>query len=76
MSSVNRVSASPIVRFNLVASFFFIVVAVTSAIVFDDVFRVVIVVVSLALFAVGVATFLIGFCAAAKARSPSPNSSS
>ncbi|MFM2115003.1 MAG: hypothetical protein RI908_744 [Actinomycetota bacterium] len=64
MSSVNRISASPIVRFNLVASFFFIVVAVTSAIVFDDVFRVVIVVVSLALFAVGVATFLIGFFAA------------
>ncbi|MFM7744119.1 MAG: hypothetical protein ACKO8T_00440 [Actinomycetota bacterium] len=64
MSSPQRISASPIVRFNLLASAFFAVVAVVSAVVFDDVFRVVIVVVSLTLFAVGVATFLIGFFAA------------
>lgn len=64
MSSPRRISASPIVRLNLVASLFFAVVAVVSAIVFNDVFRVVIVVVSLALFAVGVASFLVGFFAA------------
>jgi hypothetical protein len=64
MSSVKRISASPIVRFDVVASLLFAVVALISAIVFDDVFRVVIVVVSLSLFAVGVATFLIGFFAA------------
>jgi hypothetical protein len=64
MSSPRRVSTSPIVRFDVVASLLFAVVAVVSAIVFDDVFRVVIVVVSLALFAVGVATFLVGFFAA------------
>lgn len=64
MTSQSRISASPIVRFNLLASVLFTVVAVVSAIIFDDVFRVVIVVVSLALFAVGVATFLIGFFAA------------
>lgn len=64
MTSPKRISAPPIVRFNVVASVFFAVVAVVSAVVFDDVFRVVIVVVSLSLFAVGVATFLIGFFAA------------
>ena len=64
MSSPRRISNSPIVRFDIVASLLFAVVAVVSAIVFDDVFRVVIVVVSLALFAVGVATFLVGFFAA------------
>ena len=64
MTSHPRISASPIVRFNLVASAFFTVVAVVSAVVFDDVFRVVVVVVSLALFAVGVATYLVGFFAA------------
>lgn len=55
------VSSSPIVRFNVVATVVFVVVAAVSAVVFDDVFRVVIVVVSLSLFAVGVATFLLGF---------------
>ncbi len=64
MTSSMHISASPIVRFNLFASVLFAVVAVVSAVVFDDVFRVVIVVVSLTLFAVGVATFLIGFFAA------------
>lgn len=64
MTSDHRISASAIVRFDLVATFFFAVVAVISAVIFDDVFRVVIVVVSLSLFAVGVATFLIGFFAA------------
>lgn len=64
MTSSKRISASPIVRFNLFASVLFAVVAVVSAVVFDDVFRVVIVVVSLTLFAAGVATFLIGFFAA------------
>lgn len=64
MNSPQRISPSPIVRFDLVATLVFAVVAVVSAVVFDDVFRVVIVVVSLSLFAVGVATFLIGFFAA------------
>jgi hypothetical protein len=64
MTSQFRISASPIVCFNLLASVLFAVVAVVSAIIFDDVFRVVIVVVSLALFAVGVAAFLVGFFAA------------
>ena len=64
MTSPLRISTSPIVRFNLVASVFFAVVAIISAVLFDDVFRVVIVVVSLALFAVGVAGFLVGFFAA------------
>lgn len=64
MTAPKHISTSPIVRFDLVASTFFVVTAVVSAIVFDDVFRVVIVVVSLTLFAAGVATFLIGFFAA------------
>ena len=61
MKSSPRLSSSPIVRFNVVATALFSIVAVVSAIVFDDVFRVVIVAVSLGLFAVGVATFLLGF---------------
>lgn len=64
MSPRRVVNSSPIVRFNVVATILFAIVAVVSAIVFDDVFRVVIVVVSLSLFAVGVATFLLGFFAA------------
>lgn len=60
-SAINR---SQLVRFNLAASLVFSVVAIVSAIVFDDVFRVVIVVVSLSLFAVGVGAFLLGFFAA------------
>lgn len=64
MNPRSIVSPSPIVRFNLVATVVFAVTAVTSAVVFDDVFRVVIVVVSLSLFAVGVVTFLLGFFAA------------
>ena len=59
--SINR---SPLVRFNLVATIVFSIVAIVSAVVFDDVFRVVIVVVSLSLFAVGVGAFLLGFFAA------------
>ncbi len=61
MSPRRLVNPSPIVRFNVLATVMFAVVAVISAIVFDDVFRVVIVAVSLSLFAVGVATFLLGF---------------
>jgi nitrogen fixation-related uncharacterized protein len=61
MSPSKFLAPSLIVRFNLFATVVFAVVAVVSAIVFDDVFRVVIVVVSLSLFAVGVATFLLGF---------------
>ncbi len=55
---------SPIVRFNLLATVVFAVAAVVTAVVFDDTTRVVIVIVSLGLFAVGVATFLLGFFAA------------
>jgi len=64
MSPRRDVNPSPIVRFNIGATLVFSVVAVVSAIVFDDLFRVVIVAVSLSLFAVGVATFLLGFFAA------------
>lgn len=64
MSSRRVINSSPIVRFNVVATLVFSIVAVVSAIVFDDLFRVVIVAVSLSLFAVGVATFLLGFFAA------------
>ena len=64
MSPRRTVNQSPIVRFNIVATLFFAIVAIVSAVVFDDLFRVVIVVVSLSLFAVGVATFLLGFFAA------------
>lgn len=55
---------SPIVRFNVVATALFVVVALAATIVFNDVMRVVVVVVALALFAVGVASFLLGFFAA------------
>ena len=55
---------SPIVRFNLLATVVFTIAAVVTAIVFDDTTRVVVVIVSLGLFAVGVATFLLGFFAA------------
>lgn len=64
MSPRRTVNQSPIVRFNIVATLFFAIVAIVSAVVFDDLFRVVIVVVSLSLFAAGVATFLLGFFAA------------
>lgn len=64
MALHNTVDPSPIVRFNLAATLLFSATAIVSAIVFDDVFRVVIVAVSLSLFAVGVATFLLGFFAA------------
>lgn len=55
---------SPIVRFNAAATAVFCAVAVVAAVSFDDVSRVVMVVVSLALFAVGVAAFLLGYFAA------------
>jgi hypothetical protein len=55
---------SPIVRFNLLATAIFTIAAVVTAVVFDDTTRALIVVVSLGLFAVGVATFLLGFFAA------------
>lgn len=61
MNHSRAVSPSPIVRSNLVATIVFVVSAVVSAVIFNDVFRVIIVVVSLSLFAVGVAAFLIGF---------------
>lgn len=64
MSPRRAVNSSPIVSFNIGATVVFSLVAIVSAIVFDDLFRVVIVVVSLSLFAVGVATFLLGFFAA------------
>jgi len=54
-------NASPIVRFNVVATVLFTVVAVFAAVSFDDASRVLVVVVALSLFAVGVATFLLGF---------------
>ena len=57
-------SKSPIIRFNLVATVLFALTALVTTIVFDDVTRVAIVVVALALFAVGVATFLLGYFAA------------
>ena len=55
---------SPIVRFNCVATAVFCIVAVVAAVSFDDLSRVLVVVVSLALFAVGVASFLVGYFAA------------
>lgn len=55
---------SPIVRFNCLATAVFGVVAVVAAVSFDDVSKVLVVVVSLALFAVGVAAFLVGYFAA------------
>ena len=53
-----------IVRFNCAATVVFGIVAVVAAVSFDDVSRVLVVVVSLALFAVGVAAFLVGYFAA------------
>lgn len=61
MSSLRETSKSPIVRFDLLATVTFMVVAIVGAVVFDAASRLVVVVVSLALFAVGVATFLLGF---------------
>lgn len=55
---------SPIVRFNCGATVLFTVVAVVAAAVFGDVTKVLIVAVSVALFAIGVATFLLGYFAA------------
>lgn len=55
---------SAIVRFNCIATFVFTVVAVVAAVFFDDFSKVLVVVVSLALFAVGVAGFLVGYFAA------------
>jgi MFS family permease len=55
---------SPIVRFNCGATALFMVTAVVAAVVFDDFTKVLIVVVSVALFAIGVATFLLGYFAA------------
>ncbi len=55
---------SSIVRFNCVATAVFSVVAIIAAVSFDDVSKVLVVVVSLALFAVGVAAFLVGYFAA------------
>lgn len=60
----NIMHKSPIVRFNAFATVVFTVVAVVTAVVFDDATRVVVVAVSLGLFAIGVATFLLGFFAA------------
>ena len=54
-------SVSPIIRFNVVATAVFCVVATVAAVSFDDASRVAIVAVALILFAVGVATFLLGF---------------
>lgn len=54
-------SRSPIIRFNVAATAVFLVAALVAAIVFDESTRVMIVVVSLGLFAVGVASFLLGF---------------
>ena len=55
---------SPIVRFNCVATAVFCIVAIVAAASFDDLSRVLVVVVSLVLFAVGVASFLVGYFAA------------
>lgn len=55
---------SPIIRFNVAATAVFFVVALVTTVAFNDTMRVVVVVVSLALFAVGVASFLLGFFAA------------
>jgi hypothetical protein len=55
---------SPIIRFNCVATAVFSVVAIIAAISFDGVSKVLVVVVSLVLFAVGVAAFLVGYFAA------------
>lgn len=55
---------SPIIRFNVAATAVFFVVALATTVAFNDTMRVVVVVVSLALFAVGVASFLLGFFAA------------
>ena len=57
-------SKSPIIRFNLLATVLFALTDLVTAIVFDDFTRAAIVVVALALFAVGVATFLLGYFAA------------
>ncbi|MEY5152859.1 MAG: hypothetical protein RLZZ551_1408 [Actinomycetota bacterium] len=59
-----RSAVSKIVLCNRVATLVFSVVAVVSAIFFTSALRVAIVAVSLVLFAVGVATFLLGYFAA------------